>query len=330
LESGLPIDGSHALLCVMPDVIVPGQSGLPPGIERCAVTVGTFDGVHRGHYDVLRRLVDLAKVQQMASVLVTFAPHPTEVLRPASTPLLLTPGAEKTEALATIGLDYCAVMPFTPSLAALTAAEFVHLVLRPRFRMAALLIGHDHGFGRDRAGGRDHLMQLGQTEGFHVETVAPVAAKDGTVVSSSAIRRAVSDGELEQARRALGRRYSIAGVVQRGDQRGRTIGFPTINLGTAPSRKLLPPTGVYAAIVQTPGGAYGAMVNLGARPTVGDQRPSIEAHIFDFSGDLYGADVRVDLVAWLRPIQRFAGLDELTAQLAADRLAAGTALTRLS
>ncbi len=304
------------------------RSGLPSDIEECAVTVGTFDGVHRGHYDVLRRLVDLAASRQMASVLVTFAPHPTEVLRPASAPLLLTPGMEKLEALATIGLDYCAVLPFTTTLAALTAAEFVRDVLRPRFRMATLMIGHDHGFGRDRAGGREQLLALGHTDGFHVETVAPVATSDGTVVSSSAIRRAVAEGDLEGARRALGRRYSVAGVVQRGDQRGRTIGFPTINLGAAAPRKLVPPAGVYAAIVQTPAGAHGAMVNLGARPTVGDQRHTLEAHLFDFSGDLYGACVRVDFVAPLRPIQRFVGLEELTAQLAADGLAARTALTR--
>ncbi len=312
----------------MPDAGTGVQSGLPSHVTRCAVTVGTFDGVHCGHYDVLRRLVDLAAAQQMASVLVTFAPHPTEVLRPASAPQLLTPGMEKLEALATIGLDYCAVMPFTPALAGLTAAEFVRDVLRPRFRLATLMIGHDHGFGRDRAGGREQLIRLGEADGFHVETVAPVATTDGAVVSSSAIRRAIAAGDLESARRALGRRYSMSGTVLRGDQRGRSIGFPTINLGQAPPRKLLPPAGVYAAIVQTPGGAHGAMVNLGARPTVGDQRLTLEAHLFDFSGDLYGANVRVDLVAPLRAIQRFSGLAELTAQLAADRLAARTALTR--
>jgi riboflavin kinase / FMN adenylyltransferase len=309
---------------------VTALSGLPPGIERCAVTVGTFDGVHRGHFDVLRRLVELARSQDMASVLVTFAPHPTEVLRPLSAPLLLTPGMEKIEALATIGLDYCAVLPFTRELASLTAAEFVRDVLRPRFRLAALMIGHDHGFGRDRAGGREHLMQLGVTDGFQVAQVAPVAVADGTVVSSSAIRRAVAEGDLELARRALGRRYSIAGVVRHGDHRGRSIGFPTINLGAPPERKQLPPAGVYAAVVQTPGGAHGAMVNLGSRPTVDDGRLTLEAHLLDFSGDLYGAAVRVDLVSHLRPIQRFAGLTELTDQLAKDRLAARTALTRFA
>lgn len=304
------------------------DSGLPPTVRASAITVGTFDGVHRGHHDVLHRLVTLARARNMASLLVTFSPHPTEVVRPSAVPMLLTPGMEKFEALATIGIDYCAVMPFTRSLASLTAAEFVRDVLRPRFRMEALMIGHDHGFGRDRAGGREQLMALGESDGFLVEQVAPVSLADGTVVSSSAIRRAIADGDLESARLALGRRYALSGVVLRGDQRGRTIGYPTINLGVPHARKLLPPSGVYAAIVQTPAGAYGAMMNLGARPTVEDARQTVEAHLFDFAGDLYGAPVRVDLVAALRPIRRFDGLAELTAQLADDAKAARAALTR--
>ena len=320
------IDGSRVLSCVMPDSV--SLCGLPSDIGACAVTVGTFDGVHLGHYDVLRRLASLARSRDMASVLVTFAPHPTEVVRPASAPMLLTPGMEKFEALATIGIDYCAVMPFTRELASLTAAEFVRLVLRPRFRMEALLIGHDHGVGRDRAGGREQLLALGLSDGFAVEPAEPVSLDDGTVVSSSAIRKAIVDGELEVARRALGRPYSIAGVVQRGDQRGRTIGYPTVNIGTPHPRKLLPPDGVYAVIVQTPAGAHGAMMNLGTRPTVDDARRTVEAHLFDFAGDLYGAAVRIDLVAFLRPILRFSDLAELTAQLAQDEQAARTALTR--
>jgi len=302
-------------------------SALPDNVGRTAVTVGTFDGVHLGHFDVLHRLAARARAAGMASVLVTFAPHPNEVVRPSAVPMLLTPGMEKFEALATIGIDYCAVLPFTRDLAELTAAEFVRQVLRPRFRMEALMIGHDHGFGRDRAGGREHLMALGRSDGFAVEQVERVSLGDGTVVSSSGIRTAVANGDLEAARRMLGRRYSLAGVVLRGDQRGRTIGFPTINLGTPPARKLLPPAGVYAAIVQTPAGPFGAMMNLGARPTVADARQTVEAHLFDFSGDLYGANLRIDIVAPLRAIRRFDGLEELTAQLAADEIAARTALT---
>ena len=306
------------------------ECGLPPTVTRSAVTVGTFDGVHLGHFDVLRRLVELARSDDMASVLVTFAPHPNEVVRPSAVPMLLTPGMEKFEALATIGLDYCAIVPFTRELASFTAADFVRRILRPQYRMGALMIGHDHGFGRDRAGGREQLMALGAADGFRVEQVTPVSRQNGTVVSSSAIRKAVADGDLESARDGLGRRYSVTGVVQHGDQRGRTIGFPTINLGAPHERKLLPPAGVYAAIAQTRGGAYGAMMNLGSRPTVADARQTIEVHLLDFSGDLYDQSVRIDFVAPLRPIRRFNSLDELKEQLANDRLAARTALTRFA
>ena len=304
------------------------ESGLPATVRGAAVTVGTFDGVHRGHADVLQRLVAVANRRGVASVVVTFAPHPTEVVRPDRAPLLLTPAMEKFEALATIGIEYCAVLPFTPALAALTAAEFVRRVLRPRFRMEALLIGHDHGFGRDRAGGRDQLMALGASDGFEVEQVAPVALPDVGIVSSSTIRRAIEAGDLDTARHALGRRYSLTGTVRLGDQRGRLLGYPTINLGEPDPRKLLPPLGVYAAVVQTAAGPHGAMVNIGARPTVGDARPTVEAHLFDFAGDLYGASVRLDLVRFLRPVRRFDGLAALTEQLAADETAARTALTQ--
>ena len=302
--------------------------GLPSTVARSAVTVGTFDGVHRGHFDVLHRLVTLAGASDMASVLVTFAPHPNEVVRPSAVPMMLTPGMEKFEALATIGIDYCVVVPFTRDLASFTAAEFVRHILRPRYRMEALLIGHDHGFGRDRAGGREQLMAIGASDGFRVEQVSQVNLPDGAVVSSSVIRKAVADGDLETARAGLGRRYSLSGVVLHGDQRGRTIGFPTINLGAPHERKLLPPSGVYAAIVQTRGGAYGAMMNLGGRPTVADARQTVEAHLLDFTGDLYDQAVRIDFVAPLRPIRRFSGLAELKEQLVSDRLAARTALTR--
>lgn len=303
-------------------------SGLPATVTGAAVTVGTFDGVHRGHRDVLERLVALARTDGLASVLVTFAPHPAEVVKPSAVPMLLTPEMEKVEALAAIGIDYCAVMPFTRDLAALDAAAFVRRVLVPRFRLRALLIGHDHGFGRDRAGGREQLVAIGASDGFPVSQVAPVSLDDGRVVSSSLIRRAVADGDLGTAALALGRPYSISGVVQAGDQRGRTIGYPTANLGTPHPRKLLPPAGVYAAIAQTPRGPFGAMVNLGTRPTVGDVAHTVEAHLFDFVGDLYGARLRLDLLAWLRPTIRFSGLPALRAQLAQDEEAARAALTR--
>jgi riboflavin kinase / FMN adenylyltransferase len=313
--------GSPACRCQMP------ESALPPSVIGAAVTVGTFDGVHRGHFDVLARLRDRAQQDGLASVLVTFAPHPAEVVKPSAVPMLLTPGLERIEALATIGIDYVAVVPFTRELANLSAVEFVSRVLLPRFRMRALLIGHDHGFGRDRAAGRSELIALGQAQGIPVEVVEPVRLSDGRPVSSSLIRHAVASGELAEAAAALGRPYSLSGVVQRGDGRGRTIGFPTANLGEPNPRKLLPPEGVYAAVAWTRGGPFRAMLNLGSRPTVADASRTVEAHLLDFRGDLYGHQIRLDLVSRLRPIVAFDGLQALSAQLHRDAEASRAALT---
>jgi riboflavin kinase/FMN adenylyltransferase len=304
------------------------RSGLPPDVTGTIVTVGTFDGVHLGHQDVIRRLVERGAAAGLRSLLVTFEPHPLEIVNPAIAPRLLTPGREKLDALAPTGLDYVAVVPFTPTLAAYEAHEFVDLVLRDRFRMRELLIGHDHGMGRGRTGDVGVLSALGASRGFPVDVVEPVVAEHGDApVSSSVIRRAVETGDLTAVEEALGRPYSISGTVVHGDKRGRTIGFPTLNVMPESPRKLLPPNGVYAVEVQTPLGAYSGMMNLGPRPTVGDVGTSIEAHLFDVDGDWYGAHVRIDVVARLRDVRRFASLDDLVAQLGDDREAARVSLT---
>jgi riboflavin kinase/FMN adenylyltransferase len=291
------------------------------------ITVGTFDGVHLGHSDVLTRLAARARAAGLRSLLVTFDPHPSEVLKPARAPLLLTVGDEKLAALAATGVDLCAVLPFTHTLASYDAAEFVERVLRRRFRMRELLVGYDHGFGRDRAGGVEVLRSLGEREGFRVEVVPPFQLPDGETVSSTMIRRAVQEGDLAAARRALGRPYAVFSRVVRGEQRGRLLGFPTLNLGPPPPRKLLPPGGVYAVRVQTPLGEFGGMMNLGPRPTFGDDRPSLEAHLFDAAGDFYGAPVSVEFVARLRETRAFSGPDALVAQLRDDAERARGALT---
>ena len=291
------------------------------------VTVGTFDGVHLGHADVLTRLAARAREAGLRSLLVTFDPHPSEVVKPATAPLLLTVGDEKLAALAATGVALCAVLPFTRALAAFDAAEFVERVLRARFGMRELLVGYDHGFGRDRAGGVEVLRTLGAREGFRVEVVPPYRLADGDTVSSTMIRRAVEGGDLGAARRALGRAYSVTSRVVRGEQRGRLLGFPTLNLGPPPARKLLPPGGVYAVRVQTPLGEFGGMMNLGPRPTFGDDRPSLEAHLFDARGDFYDAPVSVDFVERLRDTRAFSGPEALVAQLRDDAERARGALT---
>ena len=308
-------------------MIISRESGLPPTVDGTVVTVGTFDGVHLGHIDVIRRLVDRAKEVGAPSLLLSFDPHPLEVVNPAAAPLLLTTTEEKLEVVAETGVDYFAIMPFTHELASYGAEDFVELVLRRRFRMKELLIGHDHGFGHRRAGNVTVLKELGQRDGFAVDVVDAVSAGDGQHVSSTSIRRAVAGGDLDRAAQGLGRRYSISGTVVAGNSRGRQLGFATINLSTPSPRKLLPPEGVYSVMVQTPAGQFGGMMNLGPRPTFGDMERSIEAHLFDVDRDFYRNRVRVDFVSFLRDTKKFGSPDELIAQLGKDRENALNSLT---
>lgn len=300
---------------------------LPPQVGDTVVTVGTFDGVHRGHFDVLARLCARARATARASLLVTFEPHPLELLRPGAAPSLLTTHDEKLAAIAASGLNYIAILPFTRELANHSAEQFVDLLLLGRFGMRELLIGHDHGFGRGREGDVELLRALGALRGFGVDVVAPIETDDGDPVSSTRIRRAVECGDLALAAEGLGRRYSVAGTVVRGAARGRVLGFPTINLVPESPRKLLPPDGVYAVDVESRHGRFGGMMNLGGRPTFGDDDRVLEAHLFDATGDFYGDHAQVAFVARLRDVQRFNGPSALRAQLARDEQGARRALT---
>ncbi len=282
------------------------------------ITVGTFDGVHRGHQDVLRKLVEHADRAALPSLVITFDPHPLEVVNPSAAPPLLSLLDEKLEQFVQSGVSYVAVLPFTPTLAAYDAATFVDEVLRKRFALAELLVGHDHGFGKGRLGDIDVLRSLAADRGFGITVLPPVEAADGQAVSSTAIRRAIADGDLLTATRGLGRPYSVSGRVIAGDQRGRLLGYPTLNLATPSARKLLPPDGVYVVRVQTPQGAFGGMLNLGPRPTFGDADRRIEAHVFDADRNWYGAYVCLDFIARLRETKTFSGMDALRAQLARD------------
>jgi len=307
-------------------VIARDDSGLPSDVDGTVVTVGTFDGVHLGHRQLVMRLAARAAASGLRSVLVTFDPHPLEIVNPAAAPQLLTLPDERTELLASMGIDYVAIVPFTRNLQRYEPDAFVDVVLSRGLRMRELLIGYDHGFGRGREGDVEMLQTLGDARGFHVEVVAPVSLGDGRPVSSTAVRRAVAGGDLATAARALGRPYSVSGRVVRGDQRGRSLGFPTINLGVPSARKLLPPDGVYAVKAHTPTGVFGGMMNLGGRPTFGDTRTSLEAHLFDAAGDWYDARVRIDFITRIRDTMRFSGPDALREQLRRDEESARRAL----
>jgi len=296
------------------------------------VTMGTFDGVHRGHHAVLAEVTRRARAGGLASVLVTFEPHPLAVVNPAAAPKLLTLPEEKRALVAAQGIEQFVLMPFTPAVAQLDAEAFVGR-LRDTYAMRELVMGYDHGFGRGRAGDVELVRRLAQQQGFGMAVVD--AVKDnGQPISSTLIRTALAHGDLDAAARWLGRSYGIRGTVVRGAGRGRTIGIPTINLASPDTRKLLPPDGVYAVFVtigkrETGNGKrYGGMMNQGPRPTFGEESRTLEVHLFDFDGELYGEVVDVDWVRRLRAVQAFPSRDALVAQLERDRQAARAALNR--
>ena len=311
-------------------------------------TVGTFDGIHRGHQAVLAELVRRARSQGEGqgargrgvgtSLLITFDPHPLEVVNPSAAPRLLTLPDEKRVLAAALGVERVEVVPFTPELARLGPEEFVRDVLRARFGMQELVLGYDHGFGRGRSGDVELVRRLAREDGF-VMDVVPAVKDDGQPISSSLIRTAVAHGDLEFAERGLGRAYSVRGRVERGAGRGRTIGVPTINLASPDPRKLMPPDGVYAVRVilsgkggagrggeAVPGERYGGMMNQGPRPTFGVHARGLEIHLFEFSGDLYDQVVTVEWVRRLRDTQTFPSRQALIDQIERDAVAARTIL----
>jgi len=297
-------------------------------------TVGTFDGVHRGHRAVLAEIVRRARTRGLASLIVTFDRHPLEVVNPPAAPRLLTLPDEKRALLAELGLDRSELWPFTAELARLAPEEVGRQVLRAQYGMRELVLGYDHGFGRGRTGDVELVQRLAREDGFAVDVVDAVR-DDGQPISSSLIRTAVAHGDLAAAERWLGRRYGATGVVERGAGRGRTIGIPTINLAPLDPRKLLPPDGVYAVWVELPGKGeggrgrrYGGMMNQGPRPTFGIAARALEIHLFDFAGELYGEAVNVEWVRRLRDVQTFPSRDALVDQLGRDAVAARQALKK--
>jgi riboflavin kinase/FMN adenylyltransferase len=303
-----------------------GKLGLIGDHRGTVMTVGTFDGVHLGHQRVVQEITRRARLADCRSVLVTFEPHPLEIVNPQAAPKLLTLGQERREILAQSELDAVVFLEFTKSLSQRSPEEFVQLLLQ-RFKLRELVIGYDHGFGKGRAGDARLLKQMGSRLGFVVDVVAEVDL-DSRPVSSTLVRRAVAGGDLDTARKLLGRAYSMTAAVVRGAGRGRGLGFRTINLALDNRRKLLPPDGVYAVNVEWATGASGGMMHLGPRPTFSEEVRSLEIHLFDYEGELYGQQVKMWWVKRLRDVKRFSSPTELSQQLKADLANARAALTR--
>jgi riboflavin kinase / FMN adenylyltransferase len=295
----------------------PAPPPLPRDGRGAVVTVGTFDGVHRGHRAVLDEITRRAARTGRRSVLVTFHPHPLRITRPEAAPRLLTIPPEKKEVLAESGLEYAVFVTFTPELQQFSARRFVTQILLDRLGMEELVIGYDHGFGRGRQGSVDTMRKLGAEFGFAVDVVDEVRF-DGEPISSSRIRRALEAGDVAAAARGLGRPYSVQGPIVQGMHRGRKLGFPTANLSVGDPEKLLPLEGVYAVHGWIDGRPHPGLLHLGPRPTFSGYPPSIELHLLDWDGDLYGRVVRVDFCARIRDVLPFASAAELVAQMHRD------------
>ncbi len=289
------------------------------------LTVGTFDGVHLGHRAVLDEIRERADKAKRRSVLVTFEPHPLEVVNPAAAPPLLTAPEERREILAQSEIDRVVILPFTKALSQYSPVQFVEL-LKERYALEELVIGYDHGLGKGREGDVSVLRQLGKKLGFAVDVV-PAVSVQGKAVSSTLVRRAIAGGDLHTAEMLLGRPYSLTGKVVRGAGRGEGIGYRTINLALPNARKLLPPDGVYAVWTEWYGGQAGGMMHQGPRPTFKDLGASIEVHLLDVNEDLYGKIVKLAWVERLRDVRAFPSVEALKAQLDADFQSAKSALT---
>ena len=295
------------------------------------VTVGTFDGVHLGHQAILRYLIERARQQGGRSVVLSFDPHPREVLTGQPVPLLTTID-ERADLLETFGLDRFVVLPFTKQFAALPPEQFVTEYLVERIGLQEIVIGYDHGFGRGRQGGRKLLEALGQKRGFTVDVIPPRVVED-SVVSSSRIRECLAEkGDVASAARMLGYDYALTGQVIAGDGRGREIGFPTANLAIEHERKVVPRRGVYAVRVHLEGytSPRGGMMNIGLRPTFGGTTEHLEVHLFNFVDTIYGRRLRVEFVERMRDERKFNSIDELVGQLSEDRQRCKRALEDVS
>jgi len=302
-----------------------GLESVPSGWGHCVVTIGVFDGIHRGHAEIIGKAVALANERNVPSVLITFVPHPSEVVRPGSHPPVLTTLVRRAELVEELGVDVFCPLPFTLEFSQMPPDEFVHRALVDQLHASAVIVGANFRFGHKAAGDVSTLQALGRTFGFTAEGVALLA--DGeTTLSATYVRSCVAAGDLRAAARALGRPHRVDGIVERGDQRGRVLGFPTANLRTD-AWAAVPADGVYAGRVvrldewgrTVPGGVLGsAAISVGTNPTFETRQRRVEAYVLDFDGDLYGQALGVEFVERLRGMEKFNGVDALVEQMHRD------------
>ncbi|WP_461211256.1 bifunctional riboflavin kinase/FAD synthetase [Desulfocurvus sp. DL9XJH121] len=297
-------------------IVVRDLEELRGTLSGSCVTIGNFDGVHKGHQKLLARTREKAVASGSEAVAVTFDPHPLQVLAPDHAPPFITLIDQKLELIGRMGIELCVVLAFSREMAALSPEEFVQRYLLDGLCMRQMVIGYDYAFGKGRAGNYELLKALGAKLGFSVERVGPHMF-EGAVVSSTRIRDMVRAGQVWEARPLLGRFYTVRGRILHGaDRGGRLLGFPTANLKLVD--ELFPALGVYAVWATLDGRTMPAVANIGYNPTFGNDALSVEVHIMDFAGDIYGRDLRVQFVQRLRSEKKFNGVDELRAQIARD------------
>jgi riboflavin kinase / FMN adenylyltransferase len=296
-----------------------GLNAIQP-IRNAVVTIGTFDGVHIGHREILQRLKEIALKNNGETVVVTFWPHPRLVLSPDDDSLkLLSTFEEKAEILLNLGIDHLVAIPFTKEFSNLTSEQFTRRVLLDKIGTKRLVIGYDHRFGKNREGSFEHLKANEKEYGFKVEEISKQEI-DNIAVSSTKIRKALEIGDVKTANSYLGQHYSLSGKVVEGNRIGRKIGFPTANIEILEKFKLVPADGVYAVKVSLEDRAYQGMLNIGNRPTIGDDKRSIECNIFNFSADIYNSKIKVELIERVRAELKFDSVEQLKQQLEMDQL----------
>ena len=287
-------------------------------IQPSVVTIGTFDGVHKGHQAILKQVVDKARITDLPSVLITFWPHPRFVLNPSTNMKLLSTFDEKMRLIEEIGIDYVLKIPFTSDFSALTPLQFVQKILVEKVNTKHLFIGYNHRFGKNQEGDINYLKTTAQKNNFEVYEITRKDI-DNVLISSTKIRHFIQHGEVEEAQNLLGRLYEFSGKVVHGNENGRKIGYPTANLVLLDKDKLLPKDGVYAIEAIVENKEYKGMLNIGYRPTIDEKKYTIEAHLFNFKNQIYEKYVTIKLIKFIRHEIKFSTLKALQAQLNNDK-----------